>query len=522
MGKRGYYFDKRAAEDAELFFSELLVHTKGKWAREPFELLDWERKIVRKVFGWKRSSDGTRRYRTLYIEVPRKNGKSTFSAGLALLLLFADGEHGAEVYSAAGDRYQAGIVYEMAREMVQLSPALRELSEPMRRCIYVPDTFSRYEAISREAGTKFGINPHGIIIDELHVHKTRDLYDTLTTATGARRQPLTVIITTAGWDRTSICWEVHEEAMRIKKNPNIDPEFLPVLFGAEPEDDWTDPKTWRKANPSLGETISEEDIRKECKRAQRIPGRQNAFKRLHLNLWTEQANRWIDMEDWDACAVEISLENLVHQSCYGAIDLSSTRDLASLGLVFPPREVDEKWVLIPRFYMPEDNVRRRVEDSGIPYDQWVEEGYIITTPGNVVDQEYIRKDIEMLGQKITIKELAFDRWNATYLMTQLAEDGLTVVPFGQGFASMSGPSREFEKLVIGRQLEHDGNPVMGWNISNVAIKEDPAGNIKPDKSRSSEKIDGAVTGIMALGRAIFAEEEDSGPSVYEKRGIVTI
>ncbi len=522
MSKRGYYFDKRAAEDNELFFSELLVHTKGEWAGQPFILSPWERKIVRQVFGWKRSSDGTRKYRTVYIEMPRKGGKSTFASGLGLLLTFFDGEPGARVYSAAGDRDQAELVYDDALEMVEMSPELRSRSEPMKRAIFVPDTFSRFQAISRESGTKFGINAHGIIIDELHVHKTRDLYDTLMTSMGARRQPLAVIITTAGWDRTSICWEVHEYAKKVRDKVIDDPEFLPVIYCAEPEDDWTDPKVWHKANPGLGEIVSEEYLRKECERAQNIPGRQNVFKRLHLNLWTDQAKCWIPLADWDACEVDISLEEgLARASCYGGVDLSSTRDLSSLGLTFPPSKEDEKWASLQRFYMPADNVQKRVKEDRVPYDQWIDEGYIIPTPGNIVDQDFIRKDIEKLGLQVTLKELAFDRWNSTYLMTQLMEDGLTCVPFGQGFASMSSPSKEFETLIISRMIEHDGNPVMRWQMGNVAMKEDPAGNIKPDKDKSSEKIDGVVASIMSLGRAMF-HSEIVQPSVYEGRGVLTI
>lgn len=512
---KGFHFDSQAADRAEAFFPHFLCHTKGVWAGKPFILLPWQSQIVRRVFGWKRP-DGTRKYRTVYIEIPKKNGKSTFAAGIALYLLFADGEPGAEVYSAAGDRYQAGIVYETAREMVKTSPELNKRCESMRKSIFVNSTFSRYEALSREAGTKHGINAHGLIFDELHVQKTRELWDTLTEADCTRTQPLTLAITTAGHDRTSICREIHDYAIKVRDKIIEDDEFLPVLFAANEKDDWKDPRVWSKANPSLGVIVTEDYIRRRCEKAERIPGYQNTFKRLRLNIWTEQADLWIDLDDWDKCANGVSLEILAGHPCFAGLDLSSTRDLTALTFLFPPETENDEWKLIPRFYMPAENLMRRVDESKVPYDQWVQEGFIIPTPGNVVDYEYIRKDLEKLGIQISIKELALDRWNSTYLMTQLMEDGLDVVPFGQGFASMSAPSKEWEKLVISHKLAHDGNPVMRWMMSNVAVKEDPAGNIKPDKSRSSEKIDGVVAGIMALGRAIFDEGETT--SVYEQKG----
>lgn len=516
---KGFYFDTKAADMAEAFFPNFLFHTKGIWAGKPFVLLPWQRQVVRRVFGWKRP-DGTRKYRTVYIEIPKKNGKSTFAAGIALYLLFADGEAGAEVYSAAGDRYQAGIVYETALEMVKTSAELNKRCESMRRSIFVSSTFSRYEALSREAGTKHGVNAHGIIFDELHVQKTRELWDTLTSAESSRRQPLILAITTAGWDRTSICWEVHDYAIKIRDKIIEDDEFLPVIFAAQENNDWTDPKVWRKANPSLAITVTEDYIKRKCEKAQLIPGYQNAFRRLHLNQWTEQAVRWLDLEDWDACANGIDLENLSGKTCFTGLDLSSTRDLTALGMVFPPETDGEKWKLAVRFYMPADNVEKRVQESKVPYDIWVRDGHIKATPGNVVDQEFIRHDLHELGDMLNVREIAIDRWNSSYLMTRLVDDGFEVVPFGQGFASMSGPSKEFERLVVSHQMEHDGNPVMKWMLSNVAVKEDPAGNIKPDKSKSSEKIDGVVASIMALGRATFSDSES--PSVYEDRGILAL
>jgi len=498
-----YYYDDKAAQKVIIFFEQLLVHTKGRFAGKPFILEPWEREFIKNVYGWKRKSNNTRKYRVAYLEIPKKNGKSAFASGLAAYMTFADGEMGAEVFSAAGDRAQAGIVFRVARDMIERSPQLNGRCECFASSIYVPKSNSRYEVLNAEAGTKHGINASAIIFDEFHVQKKRDLHDTLVGSVAFREQPLTIYITTAGWDRTSICWEYHQYARKVLEGSIVDEEFYPVIYAADPE----------------GITVQYAYMEKEAERAKRVPGRQNAFKRLHLNIWTEQSERWLDLDEWRSLATQLRLEDMTETPVWTGLDLSSTRDLTALALLWAPEHDDDHWKLIPRFYMPKDNLVQRDEESSGNYLEWVQQGWIIATPGNVVDQDFIRKDIESLGLLFPIRELALDRWNSTYLMTQLQEEGLDVVPFGQGFASMSGPSKEFEKIILGKELIHDGNPVMDWMISNVALKEDAAGNIKPDKSRSSEKIDGVVSTIMALGRAISKDSLEGGPSVYEERGI---
>ena len=508
-------FDDDAARRAELFFSGLLRHVKGEWAGRPFTLEPWQRDLViRPLFGTLRD-DGSRQYRRAYVEIPRKNGKSTLSAGIALKLLCADREPGAEVYSAAADRDQARIVFETAKEIVMNSPQLSALCKPYKYSIVVPKTGSSYKVLSAEAYSKHGLNAHGIIFDELHAQPNRELWDVLTTSTGARRQPLVVAITTAGHDHNSICYEQHEYALKVLAGIIEDPTFLAVIFAAGPDDDWRDPRVWAKANPSLGATIKAEYIEAECKRAIEVPGYQNTFRRLHLNQWTEQDVRWLPMDAWDECGEAFDPADLEGQECFGGLDLALTKDLSALELAFPQDDGTVK--VLSYFWVPEENARQRGDRDRVPYPLWIQQGLITATPGNITDFDRIREDIRELGERFNIREIAYDRWRATQLVTQLTGDGFTMVPLGQGFASLTAPSRELEKLVIGKRLRHGGNPVLRWMASNVAAETDAAGNIKPSKKRSTERIDGIVALIMALSRMIVQPEVPE--SVYMHRGI---
>ena len=499
------------------FCTNLLTHTKGEWAGQPLRFAPWQRnEVILPLFGEKRA-DGTRRYRRVYVEVARKNGKSTMAAAIALLLLFADGELGAEVYSVAADRFQAGIVFGVARRMVETNPWLSSNCLIYRRAIYVPSTDSVYQVLSADVKTKHGLNASGVIFDELHTQPNRDLWDVLTTSTAARRQPVTLAITTAGYDRHSVCYEQHAYAQQVAAGIIPDKEFLPVIHAADPKQDWTKPAAWAKANPNLGTTPKIEYIKKECKRAQQLPGFENTFKRLHLNIWTEQDVRWMKMEKWDACDGAIKESELLGQRCYAGIDLASTTDICALVLLFPLP--DGRFATRCNFWIPRENIKERVARDHVPYDVWLREGWIEATEGNVVDYDAIRARVNELGKRYNILEIPIDRWNSTSLQTDLAGDGFSVVQFGQGFASMSAPTKELEKLVLSERILHGGNPVLRWMASNVAVKTDPAGNQKPDKGKSTEKIDGIVALIMAVGRAI---SQAQGGSVYEERGILTL
>lgn len=513
-----FFFDERAATVAEKFFEVVLRHVDGDVAGHSFKLERWQRNIVRDIFGWKRR-DGSRKFRTVYIEVPRKNGKSTLSAGIALILLFADDEPGAQVFSAAADRDQAAIVFQTARAMVEDSPALNRMAEIFKRSIVVSSTRSVYRVLSADAFTKHGLNAHGIIFDELHAQPNRELWDVLTTSTGARRQPMVVGITTAGYDRNSICWEIHEYARQVKAGAIVDETFYGAIFAADEDDDWTAPSTWAKANPNLGVSIRLDYLQTECEKAKNMPAYQNTFRRLHLNQWTSQETRWLDMRLWDACGTAFDPESLSGRRCYAGLDLASTTDIAALALVFPPETEDEPFHVVVEMFVPEEGLVDRGRRDRVPYEAWVRDGWLTATPGNVIDYDVIRRTLNELAEVYQIEEVAFDRWGATLISQQLTDDGFTMVQFGQGFASMSAPTKELLNLVLAGKVRHGGHPVLRWMADNLVVDQDAAGNVKPNKAKSRTKIDGIVATIMGLARATAHQEHGS---VYDDRGVLTL
>lgn len=507
--------------DYAVNFIECLCHTKGTWAGKPFLLLDWQEQIIRDLFGIIKPN-GYRQFNTAYIEIPKKNGKSELAAAVALLLCCGDEEQRAEIYGCAADRGQATIVFDVAADMVRMCPALNrrcKILASQKRILYTP-TNSFYQVLSAEAYSKHGFNIHGVVFDELHTQPNRKLFDVMTKGSGdARMQPLYFLITTAGTDTNSICYETHQKAVDILEGRKIDPTFYPVIYGAGQEEDWTDPKVWKKANPSLGETIGLDKVKAACDSARQNPGEENSFRQLRLNQWVKQAVRWMPMEKWDACAFPVNPEDLEGRVCYGGLDLSSTSDLTAFVLVFPPCDDEEPYYILPFFWLPEETLPIRVNRDHVPYDVWERQGFIQTTEGNVVHYGYIEKYIERLGEKYNIREIAFDRWGAVQMVQNLEGMGFTVVPMGQGFASMSPPTKELMKLTLEKKLAHGGHPVLRWNMDNIFIRTDPAGNIKADKAKSTEKIDGAVATIMALDRAIRCGN-DTSASVYDNRGIL--
>jgi len=513
---REFYFDARLADRAVKFFEKYLRHSKGEWAGKSFVLPQWQRDIVREIFGWLRIADGTRRYRTLYLEVPRKNGKSTFVAGLGLMLLTADGEAGAEIYSAAADKDQASIVFKEASEMVRQSPELDELCDRQTKCILVPSKVCAYRVLSADAFTKHGLNPHGILFDELHVQPNRELWDVLTTGVGARRQPLTVAATTAGHDKNTIGWEIHDYAVKVRDGIIDDPTFLAVIYAADEGDDWTSPATWKKANPNLGVTIKEEFLREQCEKAKAMSSYENTFKRLYLNIWTEQDQRWISVATWDSNRQELDATP-GKRRCYLGLDLASTTDLACAMRVFP--RPDGTFDVIPRYYVPRENVNARAKRDRVPYPVWIRDGYIVATEGNVIDYDFIKRDITEWDREHDLIEIGYDPWNATQLAVQLQGDGFVMVPVRQGYATLSPVSKHFEGLVLAGRIRHGGHPVLRWNISNAAKEEDAAGNIKPSKQKSREKIDGLLALLIGLSRATLSSPKKK--SVYATRGMLT-
>lgn len=510
--KEGCHFDLKAAERVRTFFAKFLRHGKGEWAGQPFTLLEWQwRDVIAPLFGWKRP-DGTRRFRRAGIWVPKKNGKSTLCAGISLYLLLGDGEAGAEVYSAAADREQASIVFREAATMVRASPGLASKLTIVdsTKVISFLRQASWYKALSAEVATKEGLNIHGLIFDELHAQKTRELWDCLTYGGASRRQPLLLSISTAGYDRSTIGHEQYRYAKSVIDGTITDSAFFAYVAEADESDNWADPAVWRKANPSFGVTIKADQFESDCKEAQASPAKENAFRRYRLNQWTEQDVRWLQMERWDACSGPADRDDLAFRECYAGLDLASTTDLCSLVLLFPD---GEGYIVLPFFWAPEQACKRRERENKTRLDVWAREGHLELTPGDVLDYDRIRARINELSETYNIVDLAIDRWNATQLATQLQGDGLEVVMYGQGYASMSAPTKELEKLVLAGRLAHGGHPVLRWNASNVTVEQDAAGNLKPSKRKSSEKIDGIVATIMALGRAMQAPE-NSTPGIH--------
>lgn len=514
------HYDKKRADHAVAFIQNL-KHTKGKWDGKPFWLLPWQEQIVRDIFGIVKA-DGKRQFRSAYVEIPKKNGKSELAAAIALYLLYGDGEASAEVYGCANDRSQASIVFDVAKRMVEKCPALLKRSKiaaATKRIVNYRNA-GFYQVLSAETGTKHGLNISGLVFDEIHAQPNRKLYDVMTKGSGdAREQPLFFIITTAGTDKESICYELHTKALDIMNGRKADHSFYPVIYGLSDEDDWNDEKNWYKANPSLGYTISIDRVRDAYREALDNPAEENVFKQLRLNIWTNSAVAWIPEHIYDRGNQKIDYSTLLGRDCYAGLDLSSTSDITALVLVFPPRTEEEKYIVLPFFWLPEETLELRCRRDHVLYDVWERQGYILTTEGNVIHYGFIERFIEQLGEKYHIIESAYDRWNATQMVQNLEDMGFTMVPFGQGFKDMSPPSKELYKLLMEGNIIHGGNPVLKWMAQNVVMRQDPAGNIKPDKERSVEKIDGIVALIMGLDRCIRSTPPTS---VYDERGILFI
>lgn len=473
-----------------------LTHT-GDYAGQPFDLRQWQRDIIAKLFRTD-AKTGLRVYRSCLLMLPRKNGKTELAAAIAIYCLMFDSVQG-EIYCAAADREQASKVFLAMVAMIRNDPELEaqvEIVESRKRIVH-RKSGSFCQAISAEAYSKHGFNASVVIYDELHCAPNRELWDVLSTSQGGRLQPLMIAISTAGYDRHSILWELYAHAKKVLENPALDPTFLPILYEAPMDADWTDETVWKKANPALGDFRSIDEMRIMAARAKEIPAQENTFRRLYLNQWTEQADRWISMPAWDGCLATIDRSSLKGRRCFVGMDLSSTRDLTALVAVFPD---DGAYDVLAQFFVPKDSIRERAVRDRVPYDQWERDGHLIATSGNVVDYDVVRSTIHEWADEFNVAEVAYDPWNATDIVTRLQGDGLTCVPIRQGFASLSPPTKSLEKSILGRSLRHDGHPVLRWNVSNVAVESDPAGNLKPSKRVSTERIDGVVALIMAVDR----------------------
>ena len=455
------------------------------------------------------------------MEICKKVGKSELAAAAALYLLYADNEPSAEVYGAAADRQQASIVFDVAKQRVEMSPALMKRSKLMgatKRIVNYSNA-GYYQVLSAEVGGKHGFSVSGLVFDEIHTQPNRQLYDVLTKGSSdARQNPLHFIITTAGNDRHSIAFELHTKAVDILEGRRVDPTFYPVVYGLKDDEDWEDEANWYKVNPSLGYTVDIERLRDAYREAKQNPADEITFKWLRCNMWVSSTVAWIPDAIYMRGNEPIDMDALAGRDCYAGLDLSSTGDITALVLIFPPRDEEEKYVLLPYFWIPEETIPRRVKANSVPYDIWEKQGYIMSTEGNVIHYDFIEKFIMDLSEKYHILEIAVDRWNATQMIQNLEGEGFTIVPFGQGFSSMSAPTKEFYRLLMEGRIIHGGNPVLRWMAGNVVIDTDPAGNIKVTKAKSKEKIDGIVAAIMALDRCI--RQEGQSGSVYDERGLL--
>ena len=517
---KGHWFDIDAGWRVVKFVEEYCRHYKGEWAGKPMLLEDWQKLIILEAFGWKKS-DGYRLHRTLWLELARKNGKSQLAAALGVYLLIADGEPGAEVYSSATKRDQARIVFDCATQIVKQSKHLSKYIKTNRANLSVARTASKFEPLSSEGDTLDGLNPHGNIVDELHSHKDRRVWDTLITAQGARRQPMNLLITTAGiYDPEQIGFMLHEHACAILEKGVENDSWCVWISSADEGDDPYSQKTWEKANPNIKVSVYPGFLTERSEAALAEPSSMNAFQRLHLNRWTQQIERWLDVDHWNRCGQDVDLAELMGRECYMGLDLSSKLDLTALAIVFPPVE-DKLWRLVVRCYIPEQSMHKREQLERIPYRAWQKEGYVTATPGNTIDYDFILKDIELLSQDYNVQEVAFDPWSAQQTALKIRDDlGIPTAGMRQGFLSLSEPTKEFERLVVSGSLAHGANECLTWQANNVSIKHDPAGNIKPDKARTQKhKIDGIVASIMAIGRASLRERQES---IYETEGITIL
>jgi phage terminase large subunit-like protein len=431
---------------------------------------------------------------------------------------------GGEIYSAAADRQQAAIAFNVAAQMVRNHPVLSKRSKIIdsQKRIVVPKTASVYIALSSEVATKHGFNASGIIFDELHAQPNRDLWDVLTLGSGdAREQQIVFAITTAGFDRHSICYEQRQYAEKVRDGVIIDPTFLPVIYALKDGANWEDEKEWAAANPSLGKIMDLEKIRDAYKKAKETPALENSFRRLRLNEWTTSEVKYIDMAEWDSCEGKFSYEDLRGMPCYAHMDLSSTTDLSAMALVFPmPEDLFRALIF---FWVPKDNIADRARRDRVPYDMWSQAGLIEATPGNVIDYQAILRRFDQLAKDFDIRELGYDPWGATKLVQDIVTAGFPaekLVEIRQGNKTLSPPTKELHKLVRSGKFEHDGNPVLRWNVSNTMLEISEPELWKPSKKRSTERIDGCVAVICALSRAMVHTE--AGESVYETRGFVAI
>lgn len=514
-----YYFNEEFARYFIDFF-EFCKHSKGEWVGDPVILEPWQQFIVAMVFGWLRKGNDLRRFRTVYEEVARKNGKSTKLAGIGLSLLIADEEAGAEIYTAATDKDQAKIIWNEAASMAKKSEDLLEEVEVFAKAIVNGELEGKFSYLSSETKNKDGLNVHGGLIDEYHAHPNDEIYNLVKSGTASRTQAIVWIITTAGFNMSSSCKRERDYAQKILQGTVDNDEYFAIIYTLDEHDDWKDPANWVKANPNWGVSVKPDQFESQFTEAVGRPAKINEFKTKRLNIWTTAYTRWILHEKWIANNGAVNESALVGRRCFAAMDLSTTTDLSGYCLVFPPENGEEKFQCLWRFYLPLDGLSDRVLREDVPYKVWVAAGWVVCTDGEVIDYDYIEMDILKDAERFDIAEFAYDRYNATALVNHLMEHGLNMIDFPQGIVAVSPAVKNLEIMVLNQQLATGGNPVMDYMIGCAEVYSDANNNqkiIKPDRRSSSKRIDGVIMLMMAVYRAVL-DLTESG-SVYEERGV---
>lgn len=519
---QGCWFDAVRADSVVQFIETHCRHYKGPMAGQLFILAEWERVIVRALFGWKRP-DGWRRFRKASIWVAKKNGKSTLMAALSLVLLVFDGEDGPEVYAAAVDRKQAGRVHDAAAKMARRDPELRENLRIIdsTKHIYCDANDGVLVALSADVESAEGLDISGCIIDEIHVHKKPNLVTTLMYGGKARNQPLFIAISTAGvYDPERIGWQEWEYAQGVLSGVIEDVQYYACIYAADKDDDWTDPATWRKANPALGDTLKYETFEADCYEAKKSPTKKSIFLRYQLNIWVQAAEAWCNIDAWKKCRRDFDPAMLHGRRAYGGMDLASKQDLAAFVLCVPPTVDDPLYYLLPYHWIPEAQMQARAEQHDALFPLWVNRGLITVTDGEVLDYRRVRQDILDICKPFKMVEICYDRMFAGEIVQDLEAEGLTMVEHSQTTLAMSPAMNAFETLMLQQEIVHDGNPCFTWQLGNVTVRRDNGGNIAPEKKLNRKKIDGPVASFMAVGRAVATAKPKR--SVYEERGVMVL
>jgi phage terminase large subunit-like protein len=498
---RGLRFNEEKAQLVLDYFDEFVVQTDDGHAGEPIHTLPFQRALLAIFYGWEWEETGFRRYKIAYVELARGNGKSALLSGLCEMELVT-GPYATEVYSAGTDRETARIVWDTTAKMVELQPELRNLVVQHKNNLHIPSLASKFEPLSAQERNLQGKRPSFVVIEELHMHPHRGVWDAMVMALGKRDNSRLFALTTAGYDRNSICWQTREYSLKVLQGIIPDDSWFSFIACIDDEDNYEDESVWIKANPALGSLVKISDMREQALKASSDPASLNAFLRYRLNVWTDSVSAFLPMKDWDNCAEPIDAEALKGQPCFGGLDLSSTTDTSAFVLLFPPYGVRKKWAILPYFFLPEGNIQKRVKRDRVPYDVWERQGLFNLTPGNVIDTQFIREKIKELSGEYQIVEVCFDRAFAADIIPQLESDGLTAVNINQGEVAMTPPCKRLLELVLRNEIMHGNNPVLRWMASNLIVRVGASGLLKPDKAKSTEKIDGISAILDALSRAM--------------------